>query len=123
MKLFVLMCALFAFSIATPLTAGAFDPLENACEANSASPVCQNGGGDPVLGEQGIVLRAATIITNVTAIVAVIIIIIAGLTMTLSSGNSSQVQSSRDAIIYAAVALVIAGLGRAIIAFIVSNLT
>ncbi len=117
-----ILVALFV-PLLSPVASAQFDPLQKACESGSGSAACDNGGGNPVVGEDGILTRAANIITNVTAIVAVIIIIIAGLTMTLSSGNSSQVQSSRDAIIYAAVALAVALLGKFIIWFVIGNLT
>lgn len=108
----------------SPLSVSAQNPLDNACTGTgAASPVCQESGEDPLVGDQGIITKVATILANVTGIIAVIVIVIAGLTMTLSSGNSSTVQSSRDAIIYAAVALAVAVLARAIIAFVIGNLT
>lgn len=51
-------------------------------------------------------------------IVAVIIIIIAGLFYTLSGGNESQTKTAREAIIYAGVGLVIIMMAFAITGFI-----
>lgn len=119
--------ALFAFVLVAPLAApltasAAFEPLDRACQGAGDAGVCQPEGGNPVLGDTGVLTKAARIITNVTAIAAVIVIVVAGLTMTLSSGNSSTVQTSRDAIIYAAVALAVAALSRAIVEFIIGNI-
>lgn len=118
----VAVCLLLCAQFAGTKTAAQFDPLEQSCAAAPSSSACDRSGEDPVLGDEGIILRAARIITTVTAVASVIVIVVAGITMIVSSGNSSQVQSSRDAIIYALVALVIAALGRGIIEFIIGQL-
>lgn len=76
---------------------------------------------DPVTGGDGILSQITVLLATITAVISVIIIIIAGMTMVLSSGNSQKIQSSRDAIIYALVALVIAALARVIVVFVTSR--
>jgi len=102
--------------------AGALDPFAVACEGVD-SVVCEADPSDPIAGEDGLLLRAANIIAIITAAVSVIVIIIAGLTTTLSAGNSSRVQQSRDAIIYAAVALGVAALAKTIVVFITGSIS
>jgi len=120
-SLFVLMMGLVMSSSAS---VGALDPLGVACEGAAAgSPVCNADASDPIAGEDGLLLRAANIIAIITAAVSVIVIIIAGLTTTLSAGNSSRVQQSRDAIIYAAVALGVAALAKTIVVFITGSIS
>ncbi len=65
--------------------------------------------------------NVVNLLSLATAAIAVVVIIIAGITMTLSQGDAGKVKSSRDAIIYAAVGLVVAALARAIVFFIVNR--
>ncbi len=98
------------------------NPLDQACVGNAAgTPACDTPTTNPIVGPDGLVTRATTILASVTVVIAVIIIIVAGLTMTLSSGNSGKVQQSRDAIIYAAVAIGVAALARVIVVFVVTR--
>ena len=50
--------------------------------------------------------------------IAVVIIMISGLKMIMSSGDSKKLSDARNAIIYAAVGLVVIALARVIIEFI-----
>lgn len=117
--LFTFVLSLF---LLTPSLASAsqFDPLSKTCEGNSDSAICQENaqGDDPVTGADGVIVTAGNIVAGVTAIIAVVVIIVAGITMTLSGGDSSKVQKSRDAIIYAAIGLVVVALARAIVVFV-----
>ena len=134
MKKLLTSLSLFVFSfmaagtlLAAPLAspAGAFDILAQACEDDPDAAICQeNAQGDknPVSGEDGILIRVANIIAVVSAVIAVIIIVIAGLTMVLSSGDSGKIKESRDAIIYAAVGLVVIALARTIVGFVATRL-
>lgn len=61
------------------------------------------------------------IISLVVGIAAVVVILVAGITMALSQGDSGKIKNSRDAIIYAAVGLVVVALARSIVFFIVNR--
>mgnify|MGYP000241718990 CR=1 FL=1 len=99
------------------------NPLDPICVGQAASsPVCNTPTDDPFTGDEGVLTKVTNIIALATAIVSVIVIVIAGLTITLSSGNSQSIQTARDAIIYAGVALAIAALARTIIIFIVGSI-
>ncbi len=97
--------------------------LDPACQDTPASPVCtgNNPGQNPIAGDDGLLTTVTTLIATITAITAVIIIVIAGLTMVLSAGNSQKVQSSRDAIIYALIALAVAALAQAVVIFVIGS--
>lgn len=121
----------------TPVFAGAgasadpFDPFANTCIDSSGnaidSTVCkekdaqQTAGENPLTGDEGTITAVANLIAFFTAIVAVIIIIVAGITMVLSSGDSAKIKSSRDAIIYAAIGLVVIALARTIVVFVINR--
>ncbi len=112
--------------LASPVVAhAAFDPLEQACQGNTSSPACQesvnaqNQDRNPVTET---VNDVANLIAIATAVISVIVIIIAGITLVLSSGEASSIKSARDAIIYAAVGMVVVSLARTIVVFIVNRI-
>jgi hypothetical protein len=112
-----------------------FDPLEKVCADTPEATVCQEktaaqagfdpdnpNTNNPLSGDDGLLIRVANFLAIVTAVIAVIISVIAGLMMVLSSGDSGKVSSARDTIIYAAVGLVVVALARSILVFIVNRL-
>lgn len=103
-----------------------FDPLGQACVGQPNAAACQEsaegqGEENPVSGSDGVIIRAANLIALATGVIAVVIIIIAGITTTLSAGDAGKIKSSRDAIIYAAVGPVVIALARTIVVFIVNR--
>lgn len=124
------MLFLGAFMLA-PIGVGAqFDPLDKTCNPQenpqaANSTICMENsssdGQDPVTGEDGILMNVIDILSIAVAVISVIIIIVAGMTMTLSGGDSGKVQSSRDAIIYAVVGIVVVVLSRAVVIFVVNT--
>lgn len=77
---------------------------------------------NPLYGPDGIITRAAGGLSLVIGVIAVIIIIISGIRMTLSSGDAGKVNQARDGIIYSAVGLIIAVLAQAIVRFVLSKI-
>lgn len=126
-------------SIFPPVVAKAqFDPLNANCgtqgnEIGGCIDLCNEQTDNSVActenelgkGTENPVTTTTQNVVNLlslaTAAIAVVVIIIAGITMTLSQGDAGKVKSSRDAIIYAAVGLVVAALARAIVFFIVNR--
>lgn len=108
----------------------AFDPLagtKTVCDQAPAgappSSVCQSGGGtNPIAGPNGILLKAVNIFSIVTGIAAIIVIIIGGLKYVLSSGDSSNVNSAKNTILYAVIGLVVVVLAQAIVRFVISKI-
>jgi type IV secretory pathway VirB2 component (pilin) len=62
---------------------------------------------NPLNPNDGIIVQIANILSFVAAIIAVFIIIIAGITMMTSGGDSGKVKNSRNAIIYTVVGLIV----------------
>lgn len=105
-----------------------FNPLESSCDEvvrGQTSAVCEEARNttDPVGGTDGIITRVANIIALVGAIAAVIVIIIAGITMMLSGGDSAKIQSSRNAIIYASIGIVVIVVSRSLVIFIINQIS
>ncbi len=111
---------LFMLPIMTPVAASAFEPLGPGCEGAPSSAVC----ADPGIGSNPVnetLITAINLLSIVGGIIAVIIIIIAGINMTLSSGDSGKVTSSRNSIIYALVGAVVIVLARSIVIFVITK--
>lgn len=119
---FIMLC-IATISLARPVQA--FDPLEKTCDgtaATSSSSVCQdNSAVNPeglVDKSNGLVAKIANIIALVGGILAVIFIMINGLTIMTSTGDSAKINKARDGLIYAAVGVVVIIMSRAIIGLI-----
>jgi hypothetical protein len=128
--LILTVCSLFCVLSVKTL---AFDPLGNSCNGNNVqggngnnSPVCEDNNkarGDG--STKNVVLRtlktASDIVAFLAGVIAVIVIIISGLTMVISGGNNEQVANARRRIIYAAVGLGVVALAWTIISFVLKK--
>ncbi len=104
------------------------NPLESSCEQisdSSSSEICApaESGVDPFFGERSIFFIVADILTIAAGAIAVVMIIISGITLITSSGDPAKVKKSRDTIIYAIVGIFVVLLSRSIVIFIVGRLT
>ena len=102
----------------------ALDPYNEVCNdpANSGSVVCQDKNASdpsPIYGPNGVLPKAANLLAIIGGVIAVVIIMISGLKMITSSGDSKKLNDARNAIIYAAVGIVVIALARVIIEFII----
>jgi hypothetical protein len=93
------------------------------CSDNSASgsPVCQgqNNNQNPIVNS---ISTAASVLAIFTGIGAVIMIVIGGLTMVTSAGNSENVAKARRRVIYSVVGLVVVALAWSIVHFVIVKL-
>jgi hypothetical protein len=121
---------LFQGVLATGVSAEQFDPLAPTCNAASdtqeAQAICDDSTDgadrDPINGDGGVIADVANLLALAGGVIAVFIIVIAGITMMTSGGDAGKVSSSRNAIIYAAVGLVVIVLARTIVVFIFDRL-
>jgi hypothetical protein len=79
-------------------------------------------GTNPLYGPEGIITRAANGLSLAAGIIAILVIIVAGVKMSLSTGDSGKIKSSRDSIIYASVGLMVAILAQAIVRFVLNRI-
>lgn len=98
--------------------------------------VCRSGNGvrqsavcvdekvdsNPFTGPGGVLTNLINLLSIIVAIVAVIMIILGGLKFITSGNNPQDVQTARERIIYALVALAVAGLAQAMVQFVLSKL-
>jgi len=103
------------------------------------NPVCNNPNINPkpsvcpdpteatsdktFFGSDGLFVKVLNILSIVGAVAAVITIIVAGLRMIFSAGDSNTVANSRQAIIYACIGLVIIAFAQAIIQLIINKVS
>ncbi len=134
-RAFLLFILLAAPLLAVPASVGAVNVFnQDVCERNvndsNQSTVCKDqkigapGGKqqNPIFGKGGILTTVISILTSVVAIIAVITIILAGLKFITSGSNPQEVSKAREQIIYACVALAIAGLAQAVVVFILNRI-
>jgi type IV secretory pathway VirB2 component (pilin) len=126
-KLFI-ATLLVGLPILAPVSVYAqFNPLESSCSevpGSSSSEICAPAESEDNLisGERSIFLIVADILTIAAGAVAVVMVIISGITMITSSGDSAKVKKSRDTIIFSVVGIFVVLLSRSIVIFIVGEL-
>lgn len=121
--------AAIAISFGQPaLAAGStnsFDPLSKACQkVQSNSSVCTDSAKTTDKNNPGIwvIANAAKVITLIAAFIAVIMIVVSGLNMITSAGNSESVASARKRLTGAVVGLVVASLAWVLASFVVNQI-
>ncbi len=114
------------FVLSAPALA-ATNPLDDVCSQPNAknSSICQQAGAVNNSSDNPVAKTlhtAANIIAMVASVIAVIMIIVSGLTMVTSQGNPDAVKSSRNRIIYSVVGIVMIALAWSITTFVVNRL-
>lgn len=106
-----------------PQAASAVDFFGGVCEgAGSGTAACSGDGNDNISGTDGVVLRAAELISIIAGIAAVIVIMIAGIMFITAGGDSGKIGTAKKTIVYAVVGLVVIVLARTIIIFVIGNI-
>jgi len=125
-KLTILVFGFLPVLVMAPVYASAAsttnDKLFDACKGSAAnSPICQvkHTKDDPVLD---IMKTTANVIALVTGAIAVIMVIVAGISMITSNGNTETIANARKRITYALVGLVIVSLSWLIVSFVIDRL-
>ena len=116
LKLFIAMIGLsLGLSSALLAPAGAINVFQG-CNGNDQTSVCKAKNSDD----------AGTLIQNIINILlfivgaaSVIMIIVGGIRYTLTAGDSSQIKSAKDTVLYAIIGLVVSLLAYAIVNFVV----
>lgn len=126
-SIFVLAASFMATSQAAYAASTLF-PSQVCNESTRNSAVCQeqnrsqSTGSNSFYGPQGILIKAANIITIITGIAGVIMIAVSGIRYILASGDPSNVTAAKNTIIFTLVGLVVVVMARTIIVFIINRL-
>jgi hypothetical protein len=97
-------------------------PKPSTCADNEADAGKDRSETNPLTGKDGIILRAARLVSFITGVASVVIIIIGGIKYATSNGDSNSVNSAKNTILYAAVGLVISIAAQSIILFVIAQL-
>lgn len=94
-------------------------PNATACRDNRDQQTHQDNS---IYGPDGVLTKAARVVSMIAGIAAVIAIIIAGLRYTLASGDPANVTKARNTITYALVGLAIAAFAQGVVILLLDKL-
>lgn len=77
---------------------------------------------NPIYGKDGVLTRAISVLSILTGIIAVIVMVIAGIKMSISQGDSGKISSARSQIIYAIVGVAVAVVAQGIVQLVLNRL-
>ena len=109
------MGVLFAPSAAMAITV-----WDDACADNPNTALCQGKDEDKL---PDMIKTIVNVLLYVLGAVSVVVIIMAGIFYTVSSGDSAQVTKAKNTLMYAIVGLVVALLSYAIVNFVIDKIT
>lgn len=125
----VILTILLGLATLAPITAWAqFDPFNEVCNGASSSTVCteaqqtQTPQSNSIYGRDGLLTKAANIVSIVVGIASVIMIVVGGFKYVSSGGDSGQISNARRTVIYALVGMLIVLFAQAIILFVFNRL-
>lgn len=107
----------------TPLVAapaGAIDLFPKCSGSNAGTSVCQASSTD---NANSMVANIISVMLYGIGIGAVIMIVVGGFKYVTSNGDSNNIQSAKNTILYAVIGLVVAILGQAIVLFVTRAVT
>ena len=132
MKIFfttiIALLTVVGFGIFTQDVTYDYNTFSDACskldnDQKKEAEACQTTPSqNPIFGPDGILLKVTNLVAIVAGVLAVIIIIIAGMQYVFSNGDSQKAASARSTIIYTIVGMLVVLVARSIIALVVSNL-
>lgn len=110
-----------------------FDSIDNTCAAQRPAgtdtpTLCEDNGtaqaveGNSIYGADGILTKAARIISILVGIGSVIMIIIGGFKYVLAAGDTTSIANAKNTIIYAVVGLTVSLVSQGIITFVLLRL-
>jgi hypothetical protein len=118
-----LALALLPLVVISPVVQAAEEVLDPACQVDSNSPLCNRAGSsNPLFGPDGVINKAANLVSILVGIASVIMIIIGGTKYILSTGDPARVNSAKNTILYALIGLGIAIFAQVIIRFVLSQI-
>ena len=105
-------------------TAQAVNVTGQACSgaaAGSAACVDSQSSSNPLLGKDGVITKFIQIFTVIIGIIAVLVLILAGIRFITSNGDPSSVAVARQTVIYAIVGLAVTAAAQIIVSFVLSR--
>lgn len=89
---------------------------------NANSAVCSSKSGNgqnPISGNQGVLLRITDFVAYIAGIAAVIMVVVGGIRFITADGDSGNVKSARNTVLYAMVGIIVIVSAKALINFVI----
>lgn len=118
-SLLVTMMALFGLLAPVPALAQTTDDVRKGVDITCTGGSC---AGNPEADVENTVAKVINVLSIIVGVVSVIMIIIGGLKYVTSSGDSGNVTSAKNTILYAIIGLVVVALAQAIVRFVLNQL-
>lgn len=115
----LMLVVMSAFVLIPISTAGAQGALGGVCQNNGDTGVCEENQKSENANTNVLVRNIVNILLYIVGALSVLMIIIGGLLMVTSQGDSSNITKAKNTILYAVVGLVVAFLAYAIINWVV----
>lgn len=121
LAIWTLMFLAYPVLISSAPTALALDSSKQAACESLGSTSCTDDTGGPSV--EGAIRSAIELLSYIAGIVAVIMIIIAGIRLIASQGDPKGLSTARNAIIYAAIGIIIVVMSQIFVRFILGRIT
>lgn len=119
-KILLIAAVMVLVPMVVPTIASAETAKESICKgaglAGGGTSDCSNPAGSPSV--EGVIGTAINLISLIVGVIAVIMIIIGGLKYIMSSGDSNNINSAKNTILYAIIGLVIVAFAQVIVKFV-----
>lgn len=89
--------------------------------SGGANSACGSGQANTLFGSNGIFKTITNVLLYVIGAIAVIMLIIGGIRYITSGGDSGQVTSAKNTILYAVIGIIVAILAYAIVNFVIGS--
>ena len=110
------------FCLLTPVAAFAdYNPLGDACAGNDSTTCTDNTTLVNDKGQMPVLQKVTYLLAGISGIIAIFIIVIAGIQMVSSGGNAQKVAAARGAIVGALIGIAITALATIILSFVISK--
>ena len=114
----------FGLMFITPLPAAALASKDAVCSGAGLAGGAGNSGCTPVSGApspDSILKKGLNLFSAIIGIIAVVMIMIGGVKYITSQGESANVASAKNTILYAAIGLVVVALAQVIVKFVLDR--
>lgn len=115
------LLGLFVLTPALPVAAAPFyvaDAKQDVCQSLNAGADCGKSTGPSV---NNIIRTGINLLSLIAGVIAIVMIIIAGLKYIISSGDPKNIESSKNTLLYAIVGLVVVAFAQLIVRFVLST--
>jgi len=99
------------------VSVGAVNVFDEACNGVTNSAVCSNTSDNA----ESLIKKVVNILLYILGAAAVVVIVIAGITYTVSGGDSGSVTRAKNMLLYAVIGLIVAVLAYAIVNFVLTS--